>query len=471
MDSKDHFTELFQAIKLLDSLRDNRTSSLESVLQTYIEGESVLTFFISRSNGYPILQLYKCLLELDVNPNTPNAKGETPLILICRNRNIDARLQIAQLLLEHGADPNDQTPLHALFQSIVDLPLVQLLLKHGADPNRLDHENNSVLIKVIESNCAQKEDLEKLLIEHGADVNQRCGNWNPLSMAIRYSSKVKILLESGADPNVGKLNGDPPLHLARQWNREVISDLLAFGADPNTKGTYSGTILSDLCNGCNHDENIQYVQLLLDYQAQVNLTSGLTPLRLACNYYNPKTINLLLLSGATVPSDILCQFFECHKYNDYNDPYRESEAVNKIVGSLLRYGADPNAESNNKSVWDWAQRYKKNGYLITILLDHGMKPDPFFLENIGKKKRKYEVYHQILHEAARVNFQKVVKEIPVRANEMLYQPDSIRSQILACSWNNYESMRKVYPNIMELLNIQNEKEYEERVQNQVDHLQ
>ncbi len=56
-------------------------------------------------------------------------------------------LEIASLLLEHGADPNAAqmggwTPLHAAVKQ-ENVPLIRLLLAHGADPERTGHDGRN----------------------------------------------------------------------------------------------------------------------------------------------------------------------------------------------------------------------------------------------------------------------------------------------------------------------------------------
>ena len=94
-------------------------------------------------------------------------------------------------------------------------------------------------------------DVLRLLIRHGADVNETDKNGvTPLHRAVRFRSPVavKFLLERGADPNaVDRRTRSTPLHRAvtstgapatagkAREVRQIIELLLAHGADPAIK--------------------------------------------------------------------------------------------------------------------------------------------------------------------------------------------------------------------------------------------
>jgi cytohesin len=82
-------------------------------------------------------RLLALLLEAGANPNVANHKGETPLTY-CADW---GRLDEAECLLDHGADPNfragDDEPWPALHYAAHwgHLEVVKLLLSAGADPD------------------------------------------------------------------------------------------------------------------------------------------------------------------------------------------------------------------------------------------------------------------------------------------------------------------------------------------------
>jgi ankyrin repeat protein len=95
------------------------------------------------------IEAVKNLLELGVNVNYTDTKGETPLLVAIETQNYD----LVQLLLEHKADPNlpSRIPvLHAAIDTAVEATknndkidedstrIIELLLNYGADTKSTD---------------------------------------------------------------------------------------------------------------------------------------------------------------------------------------------------------------------------------------------------------------------------------------------------------------------------------------------
>jgi ankyrin repeat protein len=114
------------------------------------------------------------------DPSLANAFGDDgfqPLGLACFFGHIDA----AQLLLEHGADPNtlgrnEHIKTNALHAATAGehkdeqtrYELAELLLEHGADPNISQATNDFRAVDAARMNGDER--LERLLVEHGAAV-------------------------------------------------------------------------------------------------------------------------------------------------------------------------------------------------------------------------------------------------------------------------------------------------------------
>ncbi|XP_065571431.1 poly [ADP-ribose] polymerase tankyrase-2-like [Artemia franciscana] len=94
-------------------------------------------------------------------------------------------IDICQLLLSNGADPNvkggirKDTPLHnALYytgEPKVALNMCQLLLRNGGDPNVKDYANLTALYVVA---MKGRLDICELLVNNGADSNATCGSYS-----------------------------------------------------------------------------------------------------------------------------------------------------------------------------------------------------------------------------------------------------------------------------------------------------
>ena len=152
-------------------------------------------------------------------------------------------------LLEKGARPAVPDLSDALTHCLVghpwreppDLELAQLLIDAGADVNTTGLRNYPRLIKVIEArnkDDATKASLVSFLLENGADVNRckddRCADGRvgagPLFKAAQEGLPrcVKVLLDAGAKVNVVQDTGATPLFIAaHEGNERCVALLLA----------------------------------------------------------------------------------------------------------------------------------------------------------------------------------------------------------------------------------------------------
>ena len=120
------------------------------------------------------------------------------------------------------------------------LAFIQTLLEIGADPNPTDHIGFPPLIAALSCSRSQPGspgradvvDIIKLLLRFGADPNQRgINDYTPLHMAVaeRNLAAVRLLLESGADPECRTRIDDyeTPLEMATNAGLIEIAAVLA----------------------------------------------------------------------------------------------------------------------------------------------------------------------------------------------------------------------------------------------------
>ncbi len=161
----------------------------------------------------------------------------------------------------HETNSLGTTPLSYLVSQFTNqervLPIVKLLIEHGADVNQIDEDNGSLLYSSIKDSAryGYPFTLARELIQAGADVNySNEDRWTPLHEITSIFSNTEnteyrhecfkmaiMLLEAGADVNtIERNNYLTPLsdvfYQARSDDSELtksyINLLLQHGADP-----------------------------------------------------------------------------------------------------------------------------------------------------------------------------------------------------------------------------------------------
>ena len=126
----------------------------------------------------------------------------------------DSRYQIAHYLFHKGLTPNLNPPDSPLLVAIYnkDHEMLRLLKYHGANPNHQDDMFSLLYYVMIDPSSDRPT---KLLLEAGADPNNKVpGNLLHLAIKSGLSSRLKLLLEYGANPHIRDDNGYNALDVA-----------------------------------------------------------------------------------------------------------------------------------------------------------------------------------------------------------------------------------------------------------------
>jgi ankyrin repeat protein len=207
--------------------------------QTTEYGWSPLLIAVNNRN----YQLAEMLIERGADVNLANKGGWTPLYLATDNRNIEGgdypvpkpdmdHLELVELLLQKGADPNRQIRDNTLTRTIFtmqwfledgatpfiraaqssDTTLMRLLLKYGADPRMATTFGDTALtaaggvgwVEGVTYERSPEENLEaiRMLLDLGLNPNAANGDGRTALMGAAMKGRtevIKLLVERGAN--------------------------------------------------------------------------------------------------------------------------------------------------------------------------------------------------------------------------------------------------------------------------------
>jgi cytohesin len=327
----------------------------------------------------------KTLVEQGANVDTKDELGWTPLYwATCLHR-----IEVVKLLIANGAsvrvEVNDGgTPLLQAIQG-GDRELAVLLLSKGADAKAKTKAGWTTLHYAA---AGGPREIAELLIAKGANVNAKTsGGQTPLDFALQRDqralaemlvakgaevstvlvatqigdlTKVKTLLERGADINAQDGSGRTALHYAAQGGfKEIVEVLLAKGANVNVGAFGSeNKTAADFAMENNHSEIVEllfskgadisalHVALqrkdrakakdLIENGADVKKRSpwGMTALHLAAGLGFTDVAELLIAKGADVNAKLNWAWTPLHS--------AAGEGHKDVVELLVAKGADVN---------------------------------------------------------------------------------------------------------------------------------
>jgi ankyrin repeat protein len=228
------------------------------------------------------------------------------------------KLELVELLLGHGADPNgyeNWSPLRDA--ALLGSPeLVRCLLRAGADPNRGDSLFDSPLALAL---MGGRQESVALLLEHGAATHEtQPGKW--LEDVVQQRSELRALLRKadGTVMHEAAESGDSA------WLRAQLAEGRSADAGLDSRGR---TVLMAACDG----GRIECAGLLLDAGADPNAPGwfGRTALHIAASRGSAPIVELLLDRGARIDAREDCRV----------TPLFRAAEQPEAVSALLRRGA------------------------------------------------------------------------------------------------------------------------------------
>ena len=248
-------------------------------------------------------------------------------------------------------------------------------LKQEEETSRNINENIRKTVKANDNNL-----LERILDSAPRNMPIASGVLH-ISAAIGNEKIVKLLLDHGAEVNE-KFNGLTPLLLASSNNHSLVAKLLLqFGADVNAQNQDGrSSLLMAVRN-----EHSELVSLLLSHKANMEIVCrrGLTCLSFICAKGNLDIIEMLLQNGAVVnppqikrkektmddlqeaPLQFAIQYI--HEFLPANDA---ENRLKQVITKLLKYGAAVNT-ANNGSLPLVTAASKGYVSVVNLLLQHG----------------------------------------------------------------------------------------------------
>jgi len=355
-----------------------------STLQAAVESKSLTL----------VKQVLKSITKTNIKRmvNAKTNDDQTPL-----HYSVKGPIGIVQILLDSGANPNSlvkstlATPLHmAALHGRLDV--AKLLLEHGAklEPRGSDKLYGATPLYLAAQNG--NFDMVNELINAGADVNCRLRKIGvtPLFVAAErgHSDVVSLLIEHNATPHARNWNGVTALGVAAMAGKiKIVQELLITGAEVNSRDNEGNSIIMN----CLESEEAsapstspQVIMELIKAGADPNLKNkeGTFPLLILARKdskeqeVNAKWARLLLENGAKV--DLYnVKNSEESEFNETALVAATKNGATEIVRILIEFGAifdNPvNSESEKLLLPLGISIQLKNIKLAKVLLEQGAK--------------------------------------------------------------------------------------------------
>ena len=400
------------------------------------------------------------LLKAGADVNAVDNTGQTAVYLATLRNNAE----IMQKLIAAGADPNHFVPPRAppLLEAVEKgfSKIVETLLEHkNIDINVTDSESRSALWIAISN---RNGEIVKMLLDGENDIDVNAASppkWPPLvvgaaddfvdmvELLLRrkgtdvnitnsegdcalaqasfrgYAEIVRLLLDSGADPNLTPPDKRPPLHLAATENHVEVVNLLLANERINVDITNGGTALTQVTE----EGNVEVAKLLLAAGANVNLAadSKWPPLLTAADKLFVELVRLFLVQE-DIDVNVTDQESQSALYKAAMDGHVE------IIEMLLKAGGDPNIQTSQLFTPLMAAAYYGFTEVVRLLVTHqGIEAD--LTDNLDQTslykaagEGHIEVVELLLNAGANVNHQTDEKWTPLQTAVYNKRPEIVK---------------------------------------------
>ena len=291
---------LWTVLMLHKSSRHKQILKLVETICSEFRSQSLIHVTAREGKVHHLRRLLDCGEKLNTKENDWLGEGPFPVMLAAKCNDEE----VFEFLIERDNSPewfDDQqrTSVHYAAEGGKVRNLLRLI-ERGVNVLQKDRKGYSALhLAALNGHT----DCVRLLIEHGADVNEFTypydrNGYTPLMLAAEkgHLQAVQVLLQNGGELNRGNEMAWLPLHSAVSRNRtELVKFLLKL--DGNVlASTVRGTTVLHLAT-C-----LELVMILVERGAniQANDICGRTPLHVAAEMGKADTVNYLLDRGADV---------------------------------------------------------------------------------------------------------------------------------------------------------------------------
>lgn len=310
-----------------------------------------------------LMAFRKSFLSKSANPNATDVNGDTALILACKQRH----QAIVLLLIEKGSNLNKSNLKGetALYITIENKQweLTRLLIDHGADPNTVWPYRNGTVLMKVV--LAGNQDIVSLLLAKGANPNcQNSVGETALFFTVQNKGITELLIKHGADTNIKAADGRTLLsETIKSRSLDTTNYLIQHGATLD----FSTSGYLDTFNACIKEENLDFVKIFVESGININPTKGgHTPLMCAAMSKTGKCLDYLLNSGADVNALDNSQSSPLILACSFYNP-----DLPQVVELLIGHGANVNHQDNSGWSALFTAVHNKKIESAKILLEYG----------------------------------------------------------------------------------------------------